>query len=226
MRATPDLLLPENASALTRIRLGWRALHVLKNDPGHVHAGPLLNACLDTGVYRRIAAQLRGTEDGRRLLSERPSLQGPELDLAALERLPVTTFGHAVARYFRDNGITPFETTFPIRNDLDYISKRYRETHDFVHVLTGYATDVAGEMEVQAFALGNLGIRSPVLIISFATLLNPIEDDPIPPLRTYARRLRRAHRRGARSPSLLRFAYEQHWESSLAELQAARIAPG
>lgn len=224
MRAPVELVLPEGASALTRVRLGWRALHVLKDDPGHVEAGLLFNACLDSGVYPEIVDALRATEDGGRLLRGRPSLQGPELDLEALGRLPEYTFGHAVARYFRDNEITPFETTSALRNDVDYLSKRYRETHDFVHVLTGYGTDVAGEMEVQAFARGNLGIRSPLLIIAFATLLDPIEGDPIPPLRPFFRRLRRAHRRGARSPSLLRFAYEEHWESPLAEVQTARVA--
>ncbi len=104
------------------------------------------------------------------MLSVRPSLQGKTLDLGALDLLPEGTLGHEFARYFRDNKISPFETTLEIKSDIDFISKRYRETHDLLHVLTGYATDVMGEMELQAYALGNLGIRTAMLILLVGTL--------------------------------------------------------
>lgn len=222
---TTTLRLPEGASPFTRLRLAVRALNILKDEPGHVEAGPLLNMCLDREVYVSIAAELRRSEEGRRLLAEKPSLQGPELDLAALERLDEGTFGRAVARYFRSNDLEPFVTTFPIESDVDYISKRYRETHDFAHVVTGYGTDVMGEMELQSFMGGNLGIRSPWLIVTFATLLDPMADDPVGPRGPYLRRLRRAYRRGRRSPSLLRVPYEDHWATPLETVRAALVAP-
>ena len=36
-----------------------------------------------------------------------------------------------------------------------YLAQRMRQTHDIWHVLTGYATDVAGEVQLQAFTLAD-----------------------------------------------------------------------
>lgn len=217
---TADLTLEENASLFTRMRKAIRALNILKDDPGHPIAGALVNACLDAGVYRAIIRNLKQSEDGSRLLAERPSLQGPDLDLSVLERLPEESFGHAFARYFRDNGIHPFITLFEVRTDSDYISKRYRETHDIFHVLTGYGTDIAGEMELQAFAMGNLGIRAPLLIVPMGSLML-LKDRP-KGFRAgdFFRRIWKAYRRGKQTPSLLRFPYELHWSTPLETLRA------
>ena len=201
---TPTL--PANASILTRVRLGLRALDVLSEDPGNPHYGPLFNACLDSETYAKLARAWRESPEGARLLDERPTLQGRELDLEALGRLPAGTLGHEFVRYFRDNGIEPFITAFPIESDVDYLSKRYRETHDLFHVITGYATDEAGEMELQAFVLGNLGVPSAALVLVFSTALR-VRRDGVHGLPAYFARLRAAHGRGRRSRELLSVAW-------------------
>jgi ubiquinone biosynthesis protein COQ4 len=53
--------------------------------------------------------------------------------------------------------ISPFESSYPVRNDAEYLAKRYREVHDIVHFVTGYGTDPIGELELQAFVVGTLG---------------------------------------------------------------------
>jgi ubiquinone biosynthesis protein COQ4 len=219
------LSLPGNASLFTRLRVAIQCLQVLKDDPANPICGPLLNACLDGNVYVSLVQQLKHSEEGRRMLSEHPSLQGKALDLNALERLPEGTLGHSFARYFSDNKISPFETTFEIKNDIDFISKRYRETHDLLHVLTGYGTDVMGEMEVQAYALGNLGIRTAVLILLFGTLGQLKERLPGIDLSVYLRRVRAAYRRGRASQQFLGFWFEHHWETPVATLSAQLCAP-
>jgi ubiquinone biosynthesis protein COQ4 len=219
------LSLPDNASLFTRLRVARQCLEVLKDDPTNPTCGQLINICLDLNVYASIAQQLRSSEEGRRMLSERPSLQGKELDLAALERLPEGTLGHGFARYFRDNKISPFETTLELKNDIDYIGKRYRETHDLLHVLTGYATDVMGEMELQAYALGNLGIRTAAFIL----LLSSFEFLKVPQSGVgrseYLRRLWAAYHRGRASQQFLGFRFEDHWETPVATLSARLCAP-
>lgn len=71
------LSLPDNASLFTRVRVGLEALKVLEHDPGNPICGPLLNACLDGNVYASLVQQFQRSEEGRRMLSERPSLQTP-----------------------------------------------------------------------------------------------------------------------------------------------------
>jgi len=225
MSALQPLTLPDNASLFTRLRVARQCLEVLKHDPANPTCGQLINICLDLNVYASLAQQFQRSEEGRRMLSERPSLQGKELDLAALERLPQGTLGHEFARYFRDNKISPFETTLELKNDVDFIGKRYRETHDLLHVLTGYATDVMGEMELQAYALGNLGIRTALLIVAVGTLGQIKSRQSGVDLSVYLRRLWAAYHRGRASPLFLDFWFEHNWETTVATLSARLCAP-
>jgi ubiquinone biosynthesis protein COQ4 len=216
--------LPPNASFVTRVRLSLHALKVLTNDPGNTYYGPLVNACLDSETYTKLARMWRTSEDGRQMLDGRPSLQGRELDLDALEKLPEGTLGRELARYFRDNGLEPFETTFPVQNDVDYLSKRYRETHDLFHVITGYGTDEHGEMLLQAFVLGNLGVRQAVLILAYS-VPRRIKQAGWKDLVPYLGRLRAAYRRGKRSRELLSVNYEKLWEQPVSSLSRLLCAP-
>jgi ubiquinone biosynthesis protein COQ4 len=219
------LFLPDNASLFTRLRMALKALKVLRGDEGNPTAGQLINECLDGNVYASLARQLQRSEEGRRMLSKRPSLQAKDLDLAALERLPEGTLGHGFARYFRDNKISPFETTIEVKNDIDFIGKRYRETHDLLHVLTGYGTDVIGEMELQAYALGNLGIRTAALILLVGTLGQLKARESGVDLSVYVRRLWAAYHRGRASRLFLDFWFEHDWETPVATLRARLCAP-
>lgn len=219
------LFLPDDASLFTRVRVALQAMKAIRGDEGNPVYGQLINACMDGDVYISLAEQLHHREEGRRMLSERPSLQGKTLDLEALERLPEGTLGHEFARYFRDNKISPFETTLEIKSDVDFIGKRYRETHDLLHVLTGYGTDVVGEMEVQAYAFGNLGIHSAVLILLVGTLGQLKERPSGSELSLYLRRVWAAYHRGRTSEQFLDFWFEHYWETPVTTLRARLCAP-
>ncbi|MEN9797645.1 MAG: hypothetical protein RL653_1341, partial [Pseudomonadota bacterium] len=108
-RNEDGLYLPENASWFTRLRVSVRALKILEKQPDDGIAAPLLGASMDGGVFAQHVARLLGTDAGRALLRERPSLQGSVLDLHRLRALPEGTLGHALTQYYRDNGIQPFE---------------------------------------------------------------------------------------------------------------------
>jgi ubiquinone biosynthesis protein COQ4 len=157
------------------------------------------------------------TAEGRNLLIERPDLQSSSLDLSALHELPPDTLGWALARYYADNGIDPFETPYPVKSDVEYLAKRYREIHDVVHLVTGYKTDAMGEVELQAFLLGNIGLRQCILAIVFTTLV------PQPGMPAYSilfRRLYAAYRRGKQSGDIaVKPRYERLWALSLEEVR-------
>lgn len=219
------LSLPDDASLFTRLRLSLRLLKLIKGDEGNPVYGQLLNACLDGNVYASLARKLQRSEAWRRMLREHPSLQAGDLDLDALERLPEGTLGRAYAHYYRDNKISPFATTLDIKSDVDFIAKRYRETHDLLHVLTGYGTGVMGEMELQAYALGNLGIRTAMLILAVGTLGQLKGRQAGVASSEYLRRVRAAYHRGRASPQFLDFWFEHHWETPVTTLRARLCAP-
>lgn len=220
----PPQTLPPNASVPTRLRIALHALYVLKDDPGNPDYARLLHMSLDNDTYARLGEILRQTPEGRRMLDEKPTLPGPDLDLEALSQLPEGTLGHEFARYFGDNGIDPFSFEFPLLNDADFLNKRYRETHDIHHILTGYGIDEIGEVELQAFYVGNLGLRHAALI---AALSFPycIKTAGIKHLRQHIRRLRAAYRRGKDSRELLSVNFDEMWEKPVSELAQLICAP-
>lgn len=217
---TPVPELPDGASWLTRFIYGVKALLILKDEMGNPEAGALINRCFDHEVYAVVVERMKATEEGRRLLAERPSMSDEHLDLDALSALPEGTLGHAFATYYADQGFPPFDTTEPVDTDVQYVSKRYRETHDLMHVLTGYTTDNLGEMELQAFMRGTIGIRSALLILVFGYGVNVWDRAVFLPT-TYYRLLKRARVRGERADLFLAFPFEEHWETPLAEVRRA-----
>lgn len=219
------LTLPENPSLFTRLRVALHALKKVRGDEGNPVYGQAIQASLDLNVYASLTQRLRLTEDGRSMLSKRPSLEAKDLDLGALEHLPEGSLGHAYARYYHDNKISPFATTLEIKNDIDFISKRYRETHDLFHLVTGYRTDVIGEIELQAYVLGNLGIRSAALIVLLGTLGQIKGRESGVDMSVYARRVWAAYRRGRASPLFLDYWFEHNWETPVSAVSARLCAP-
>ncbi|MET0403608.1 MAG: Coq4 family protein [Cystobacter sp.] len=220
-----SLVLPENASLFTRLRVAIRILKVIRGNEGNPAYGQTLNTSLNGGVYSSLSQKLKRSVEGHRLLSKRPSLEAKDLDLGALEALPEGTLGQTFARYFRDNKITPFETTLEIKNDVDYLAKRYRETHDLLHLVTGYGTDVMGEMELQAYVLGNLGLWTPALILTFSSMAALKKNETGVTPAVYLRRLQAAYQRGRVSPVFLGFWFEDHWGTPLPSLREQLCAP-
>ncbi|KFA93805.1 Coq4 family protein [Archangium violaceum] len=216
--------LPENPSLLTRLRIGLRTLQVLKVEPTNPAWGALFYDSVELGRCAELVRQFSRHAEGRRLLADKPSLSGDELDLAALEKLPEGTFGHTFASYYREKGLQPIVTLSPPKSDAEYIAKRLRETHDFVHLVTGYGTDVMGEMEVQAFALGNLHLRTSLVILlnSASQVSQHIPDFDAG---VYIRRLWAAFRRGADSRQFASFRWEDHWATPMKLLAEQLVAP-
>jgi ubiquinone biosynthesis protein COQ4 len=221
---SPPALAP-NASMLTRIRVALNALRILKDDPANPDYARTLHISLDDSTYARLGRQLRESPDFRRLLDERPTVPG-DVDLETLARLPAGTLGHEFAHYFRANGIQPFTYEYPVETDGDYLYKHYRETHDIHHLITRYGIDPTGELELQAFYFGNLGLRHAALIalLSFPYVLTQRGLD-FRALRDHFRRLRAAYRRGKRSRNLLSVDYGELWTTPVSELSERFCQP-
>ena len=222
MSTTVVPTLPDGASAPKRLYYGLLALNILKDDAGNPKAGALINRCFDHEVWGAHAERMRIGVDGERLLAERPGLQQADLNLGRLAQLPEGTLGRSLALYFEHNGFPPFDTDQPTETDSDYLSKRYRETHDCYHVITEYKTDDMGEMELQAFVMGNLGIRSGWVITVLAYLPVGAWKYRFHPLR-YIRLLRAAYKRGAQARPFLEFPFEDHWETPVSDVRALML---
>jgi ubiquinone biosynthesis protein COQ4 len=98
------------------------------------------------------------------------------VDLEALSRLPQGTLGRSFADWYTAQGFTPGDLLKydqphnQPHNQIDTEVVRYRlhiqSTHDLWHVLTGFDTDVEGEIGLQTFNLAQLD--SPLALVTIA----------------------------------------------------------
>jgi ubiquinone biosynthesis protein COQ4 len=76
------------------------------------------------------------------------------VDVDALSKMPEGTLGRAFAHHILSHGFDPdYFRKLHVKNDLDYVMMRMRQTHDIWHVVTGIGTDPIGELGVKAFEL-------------------------------------------------------------------------
>ncbi len=114
------------------------------------------------------------TEKGAARMSERRELPAILDDHEALKKLPEGTVGRAYVNFMEREGLSAaglveesekwYDGEDRYEDDLAVYECRMRDTHDLLHVLTGYGRDQLGETSVLAFShahnggLGNLFI--------------------------------------------------------------------
>jgi ubiquinone biosynthesis protein COQ4 len=216
----------KDAPAIARFGMGLRALSILKDDAANPYYAAVLHTSFDYETYARIAEGLRSTPAGRRFLEARRTIPDEHTDLETLSRLPPGTLGHEFARYFIANNLRPFSYQYPVGSDGEYLYKRYRETHDIHHLVTGYGVDPIGEIELQAFYYGNLGLRHAALIalLSVPYQLSRTGLDRRK-LRELLHRVRAAYHRGKNSRELLSVRFDELWDKPVSELSQLLCPP-
>jgi ubiquinone biosynthesis protein COQ4 len=93
--------------------------------------------------------------------------------------------------------------------------QRYRESHDFYHVLLGFPVNVSAELVVKWFEMANMGL--PVATLS--SIFGPLR-------LTHQKRKRLANtylswalRNGSQSKNLIGVYWEERWNQDLSELR-------
>lgn len=167
---------------------------------------------------REVIAKLRSDPSVAAILDRKPRLG--RVDQDALARLPEGTVGREYADFMRARGLrhedlqlVPTDTS-----DMDWIRNHLRETHDLWHVVTGFDTDVAGELGLQAFYLAQIQGPLPVLLLAVGmtnTLFKGMDDAPH---RMHA--ITRGWLLGTRARSLFGLEFAKRWEQPLAALRA------
>lgn len=131
----------------------------------------LSDGLTDPEVLGAMADHVRATPEGAAALAERPQVH---LDLAALRALPEGTLGRTYAELMIANGLDPKDIpTLPVHDERSYVRAHLYQTHDLWHAATGFATDVAGEVGLQAFYAAQLPGRLPTAILA-AVMVNTL----------------------------------------------------
>jgi ubiquinone biosynthesis protein Coq4 len=92
----------------------------------------------------------------------------PVPDLNKLMAYPQESLGYAFASHLIANQFDPtFYRQRNVIDDVSYIAVRRSQTHDIHHVITGFGTDLGGELGLQAFQFAQF--RSPIAITLLVT---------------------------------------------------------
>ena len=139
-----------------------------------------------------------------------------QIDLQKLQTLPEGSLGHCYADQLISQGITP-DTLIdpsPVTNANEFVIHRLKETHDIVHVLTGFGVDGISEIGLQGFNLAQN--RSPLAVmLIFGSMLSSLQnDDPLEPL---LRALAHGFQMGLDAELVVGRKLEEGWERPLQE---------
>ena len=120
-------------------------------------------------TLHRLRNRLRRSEQGRRLLAERPNLVPLLKDREALRALPEDSLGKAYLAFVESEGISAdglVDASNEVARadetvELVWLRNWLRDTHDLWHAVLGYQGDLVGEAALLAFThrhTGNIGI--------------------------------------------------------------------
>lgn len=124
------------------------------------------------GALIQILEEMKKSDEGLRILEEKPRINTITVNLDELKNLPEDTFGYQYYKFLDDNvsfafrtlkynlniyffnsqQVTPdsrMEVRFMENPELAYVMTRYRETHDLVHTILGMPTNMLGEVAVK-----------------------------------------------------------------------------
>ena len=180
--------------------------------------GDLLSA---KSNLRKLKKRMEQTGEGIRILKEKPLITEEGLDMEALRKLPPGSLGYDYAAFMDEHGFSADDRAkvrFMTDPDLAYVAIRYRQVHDFWHVLCGLPTSVLGEIGLKWFEWRAMGMLLPSAAL--AGLIGPMR------LTYQERHLLRtvylpwALRSGGNCRDLLGYDYVANMHKSLDEVRA------
>jgi ubiquinone biosynthesis protein COQ4 len=153
-----------------------RAVRNLMRDREDTNQVFLLMDALRGKTTLRQFARFRQTETGRAVLGERRRLLDRLNDRASLAALPAGTLGRTYYDFMAGENLSAEGLVEASRitmqalpaDEVTLFRERSRETHDLLHVVTGYGRDPLGEACLVAFSYAQTGLKGFALIATFA----------------------------------------------------------
>jgi ubiquinone biosynthesis protein COQ4 len=145
---------------------------------------------------------------------------GPPINIDGLMKLPQMSLGHCFAKFMTENKL---QVNFAPKLDLDlddemtYLRKRARKTHDIWHVVTGYPPTPMGEIALSAFYLAQSRVPLSGIILGFGFIACTIKEPHR--LEELMNALMDGWRRGLKAAPLFAEKWEEQWEVPLIEIQ-------
>ncbi|GHF11579.1 hypothetical protein GCM10017044_01710 [Kordiimonas sediminis] len=143
-----------------QFRVAWKALKDLIANKEDTEQVFIIMKALSGSSQSRQFQRFMKTENGQRILRERPVLLNTLMDRDYLASLPVGSVGRTYLSFMEEenltaDGLVEASEVSPIdveSEDFRLYLERMRDVHDLWHVLSGYGRDGFGEACVVAFS--------------------------------------------------------------------------
>jgi ubiquinone biosynthesis protein COQ4 len=209
--------MPQSTSTRLHPITALRAMRTLKRNREDTRQAVVLIDALRGKTSLRQFARFRETETGRAVLAEGRQLLDRLSNRERLASLPEATLGRSYYEFMAAENLTAeglveasqIRKTLPPGDDYTLFRERSRETHDLLHIVTGYGRDPLGEACVLAFSFAQTGLKGFAMIAFVVTrrIARRLRGQPV------RRAVLEAYRNGRRAEWL----YAADWENLLAE---------
>ena len=139
---------------LQKVILGAGAALIATLNPLRADMVNALNETTGLRAAKMLHSKMMNDATGRQILEQKPRLTSESLSLTELAKMEDNTLGKSYWSWLNKNGVTP-DTRQNVHYvedpQLAYVIQRYREIHDFYHVLLELDIDLLGESVVKAF---------------------------------------------------------------------------
>lgn len=152
---------PTHRSLIQRLVVAASSALQALSDPTNADAVARLGEATGDRALRRIYHQMMQDPTGSRLLLEKPRINTKTVPAEALRLMPEGSLGRAYFAYCELHGFSADErpsVTLIDQPELAYAMTRYREIHDFLHVLTGLPPTVEGELALKTLEAVQTGL--------------------------------------------------------------------
>lgn len=211
-----------------RSQIGWfttlKGVVGMLHDPDHTESVfDIEDGLRGSEAYRLSLGYLQSIPAVLSLMASR--YLGAPADIDRFLTLPEGSLGHTFARHIVDHGFDPdYFRKIEVRDDLDWVLMRMRQTHDIWHVVTGFDTSRIGELGLKAFELAQTR-RPMAAVIASGGVMRYLLKDP-DQLSEVLRRISTGYRLGLACRPFLAQRWEDGWERPLADWRAElRVDP-
>jgi ubiquinone biosynthesis protein COQ4 len=193
------------------------AIHGLKDPDDGSHISRLTDLT-SMNTLRWIKMRMEESDEGKKILNQKPRVNKDSLNFNDLKNLNKDTLGYLYYQYMSKNDFSPDHR--PIVEyipdlELAYVCQRYKETHDFYHVLLNLGRSVRGEVALKWFEALHLRLPSS----SIAGLFGNLRLTPSEIIYLYSGLLPSVVENSKNSKFVMGIFYEQRLEQNIEDLR-------
>lgn len=167
---------------LSRLRTVAHATRAALAHPEDTAQAFRITEALSFDNPERLMRRFRADADGARLLVSRDELLDVLRDRERLAAMPEGSLGRAYLAFLESEGITADGlveashdgvSSYDGADDVSYVRRRMRDTHDLWHTVTGYRGDLLGEASLLAFTFAQTGHAGVGFLAALGAVLTP-----------------------------------------------------